>query len=187
MKTSPKEPPPAKTAARFDATPLRPADGGDWAFVVLPKAVSETLPRRGRTTVEGTLNGAPFEQTLEPDGQLSHWLRVDPDLLDAAGAAVGEVVSIELRPVDAEPEPAVPDDLQEALTSSPAARRGWDATTTLARVDWVHWVVSAKRPATRAKRIAEACDKLAGGAKRVCCFDSSGFYSKAFKPPTPAE
>ncbi|QDT14981.1 YdeI/OmpD-associated family protein [Alienimonas californiensis] len=175
--------------ARFEAELLRPADagGGGWAFVVLPKEVSATLPRRGRTTVEGTLNGVPFQETLEPDGQQSHWLRIDRALSEAAGAAVGEVVSIELQPVEREPEPAVPDDLQEALTASPAARRTWDATTTLARVDWVHWVVSAKRPATRTKRIGDACEKLAGGAKRVCCFDPSGYYSKALSAPAAAE
>lgn len=190
MNKSPQQPATTTDAVTaFKTTLLRPAapDGGGWAFVVLPKEVSDTLPRRGRTTVEGTLNGVPFQETLEPDGRLSHWLTIDRALLEAAGAAAGEVVSLELRPVEREPEPAVPADLQEALTASPAARRTWDATTTLARVDWVHWVVSAKRPATRTKRIGDACDKLAGGAKRVCCFDSSGYYSKALSAPAAAE
>lgn len=36
---------------------------------------------------------------------------------------------------------------------------------------------------TRSKRIASDCDKLAAGEKRVCCFDVSGFYSKAPRAP----
>ncbi len=28
---------------------------------------------------------------------------------------------------------------------------------------------------------------LASGKRRVCCFDPSGFYSKAFKAPQPAD
>src|SRR5690606_41717745 len=66
--------------SRFEARLVRPGDPGEgepWAFLVLPKAVSEMLPRRGRTSVEGTINGHPFQATLEPDGQLSHWLKVD--------------------------------------------------------------------------------------------------------------
>src|SRR3546814_7362868 len=50
--------------------PEKPGNGALWAFLVLPKATSDTLPRRGRTSVEGTINGHPFHATLDPDGQL---------------------------------------------------------------------------------------------------------------------
>ncbi|MEX5624687.1 DUF1905 domain-containing protein, partial [Pseudomonas syringae] len=79
-----------------------------WAFVVLPKEASAQLPRRGRTTVEGTLNGYPFQATLEPDGQPSHWLQVSSTLLEAANAAIGDIVTLELSPVLKEPEPGIP-------------------------------------------------------------------------------
>jgi hypothetical protein len=32
------------------------------------------------TAIEGTINGFPFQATLEPDGQKSHWLKVDRKL-----------------------------------------------------------------------------------------------------------
>lgn len=172
--------------SRFSAPvrrPQKPGDGGNWAFVVLPKEVSATLPRRGRTSVVGTLNGEKFQILLEPDGQKSHWLRIDPTLLKASGAVVGETARFEIMPVAEEPEPEIPADFLEALQAAPQARATWDATTTLARVDWIHWIVSAKQAKTRAKRINDACDKLAGGEKRVCCFDPSGFYSKALSAP----
>ncbi|MFZ1892191.1 MAG: DUF1905 domain-containing protein, partial [Formosimonas sp.] len=60
---------PAPTSTRFKAQLLRPVHSSGeqiWAFVVLPKNVSETLPRRGRCTVVGTLNGCPFQSLLEP-------------------------------------------------------------------------------------------------------------------------
>lgn len=62
----------------------------------------------------------------------------------------------------------------------------WNDTTTLARVDWVHWIVSAKQAKTRAQRIESACEMLASGKKRVCCFDPSGYYSKALSAPKAA-
>ncbi|MDD3762970.1 MAG: YdeI/OmpD-associated family protein [Nevskiales bacterium] len=176
--------------SRFRARLMRPAQPGtdaSWAFLVLPREVSETLPRRGRTTIEGTLNGHAFQATLEPDGQLSHWLRVNEVLLRASGATAGDVVTLEIMPVSAEPEPEVPEDLQAALAASLDARRVWNATTTIARLDWIHWITSAKQLKTRAKRIDDACEMLASGKKRVCCFDPSGFYSKALRAPEAAD
>jgi uncharacterized protein YdeI (YjbR/CyaY-like superfamily) len=112
---------------------------------------------------------------------------VDAALREAAGASVGERVAIEIAPVAREPEPALPPDLRQALDGAPEARATWEATTTLARVDWIHWMTSAKQKATRAKRIADACAMLASGKRRVCCFDPSGHYSKAFAAPEPAD
>lgn len=159
------------------------ADESPWAFVVLPRSTSAILPRRGRTTVDGTLNGCCFRVTLEPDGQLSHWLRVDGELLVAAGVVIGEIVTVGISAVDQEPEPGIPPDLQEALVAAPKALAVWNATTTIARMDWIHWLDSSRHSRTRAQRIVRACDMLTGGKKRVCCFDSSGYYSKIFKLP----
>lgn len=178
------------TKARFKAKLLRPLKpGGDtsWTFVILPKDASERLPRRGRTTVEGTINGHGFQATLEPDGQLSHWLHVSRELRDAAGTEVGDIVTLEIMPVQQEPEPEIPSDLQEALAVNPEALAVWNSTTTIARLDWIHWITSAKQSKTRAKRISDACDMLAVGKKRVCCFDPSGYYSKAFRAPESAD
>lgn len=166
--------------------PARPGNGESWAFLVLPKSASAMLPRRGRTSVLGTINDYPFTATLEPDGQLSHWLRVSEELRVAAGVDVGETVSVQLSPANPEPEPVPPADLQQALDACPDARAVWEATTTIARVDWVHWVESAKQVKTRRTRVASACDMLAKGKKRVCCFDQSGYYSKSLRAPEAA-
>ena len=131
----------------------------------------------------GKLNGHPFQATLEPDGQLSHWLAIDEKLRQAASAEVGDMVAAELAPVDSEPEPEVPTDLRNALAASPEAKAVWDDTTTIARVDWIHWIVSAKQEKTRVSRVNDACDMLASGKRRVCCFDQSGFYSKSLSAP----
>ncbi|WP_409522424.1 YdeI/OmpD-associated family protein [Nitrincola sp. MINF-07-Sa-05] len=176
--------------SQFEAKLLRPAQlDGDplWAFVILPKSESAKLPRRGRTTVEGSINDHGFQATLEPDGQLSHWLKVNHKLLEIAGVNAGDTVTLEIRPVEQEPEPEMPTDLQQALAAAPEAEAVWKDTTTIARLDWIHWVTSAKQAKTRAKRIGDACDMLASGKKRVCCFDTSGFYSKALSAPKAAD
>ena len=172
----------------FTAKLLRPAtqsnpDCGDGAFVLLPGDVSAKLPRRGRTTVAGTMNGCAFTIVAEPDGAKGHWLPLDRSLLKKASVKVGDEVEFEIAPAAKELEPIVPDDFAAALQASPQAMDVWQSTTTIARIDWVHWITTAKQAKTRAKRIEDACEMLADGKKRVCCFDPSGFYSKAFKAP----
>ncbi len=180
-----------KTSIRFKAKLFRPAEsekgGGSWIFLVLPKNASAKLPSRGMTAIEGTINGFAFQATLEPDGQKSHWLKVDRKLSEAAGAEPGDVVTIEIAPAADEPEPEVPADLRKALaTAAPRARALWSDITPIARRDWIHWITSAKQPETRARRIKNACSMLAAGKRRPCCFDRSGFYSKSLSAPKPA-
>ena len=129
-------------------------------------------------TVEGTLDGQPFQATLEPDGQGSHWLKVDKALREAAGVVAGDSVALEIAPVEKEPEPKVPADLRKALADNAAAKATWADITPVARRDWIHWITSGKKAETRVKRIDVACDKLARGNRRACCFDRSGMYSK---------
>jgi hypothetical protein len=176
---------------RFSATLFRPATTAkavSWTFLTLPKEASAKLPSRGQTTVEGTLNGFPFRATLEPDGQGGHWLKVDRKMREAAGAEACDVVTLEIAPVAEEPEPRVPADLRKALAAAPPkAREVWSDITPIARRDFIHWIVSAKQAATRGRRIENACDMLAKGKRRPCCFDRSGMYGKSMSCPAAAD
>jgi hypothetical protein len=159
------------------------AESDSWTFLMLPKDASAKLPSRGMTTVEVSINGVRFRATLEPDGQKGHWLKVKREMREAAGADAGDVVTLEIAPVAEEPEPEVPGDLRKALAAAPKAQALWSAITPIARRDWIQWIVSAKRPETRVRRVDNACAMLAAGKRRVCCFDRSGFYSKGFSSP----
>ena len=174
---------------RFKAKLASPASqkNAAWTFLVLPKAASAKLPTRSMITVEGVLNDQPFQATLEPDGQGSHWLKVPKALREAAGVAVGDPVALAITAVAKEPEPKVPADVRKALAANPAAKATWDDITPIARRDWIHWVTSGKKAETRERRIETACDMLATGKRRACCFDRSGIYSKGFNAPEAAD
>src|SRR5438067_5243286 len=175
---------------RFKAKLFRPAESekaGSWTFLVLPKNASAKLPSRGITAIEGTINGFPFQATLEPDGQKSHWLKVNRKLSKAAGADAGDIVTLEIAPAGKETEPEVTPDLKKALAAAaPKARTLWSDITSNARRDWIHWIISAKQAETRTRRIKNACSMLAAGKRRVCCFDRSGYYSKSMSAPKAA-
>src|SRR6266446_7867413 len=179
-----------KTLIRFKAKLSRPAESekaGSWTFLILPKNASAKLPSRGMTPIEGTIDGFPFQAALEPDGQKSHWLKVDRKLSAAAGADAGDIVTLEIAPAGKETEPELPTDLRKALTAAaPKARKLWTDITPNARRDWIHWITSAKQDETRVRRIKNACSMLAAGKRRPCCFDHSGFYSKSLSAPKAA-
>ena len=74
--------------------------------------------------------------------------------------------------------------MREALAAaSTKAREVWSDIRSAACRDFIHWIVSPKRPETRVKRIATACDMLAKGKRRPCCFDRSGMYDKSLSCP----
>jgi bacteriocin resistance YdeI/OmpD-like protein/uncharacterized protein DUF1905 len=179
-----------RTTIRFKAKLFRPAEsekGGSWTFLILPKNASAKLPSRSVTAIEGAINGVPFQAVLEPDGQKSHWLRVERKLSKAAGAEAGDVVTLEIAPASEDTEPTVPAELRKALAAAaPKARKLWSDITPNARRDWIRWIMSAKQEETRARRIKNACSMLAAGKRRVCCFDRSGFYSKSLSAPKAA-
>jgi hypothetical protein len=172
----------AAEALRFEARLLLPDEArATWAFVHVPKAASQKLRTRGQIPVAGTLNGTPFRGLLEPDGSKGHWLKVTAAQRKKSGAVAGGVVAFSVAP--AEHEPTVPADLRRALAGAAGARATWKDITPAARRDWIHWITSAKQAETRARRISAACDMLAGGKRRVCCFDRSGAYSKNLGAP----
>lgn len=161
-----------KSTIRFSAKLFGPKaneKNGSWT-IALPKNASAKLPSRGKTMVEGTINGFPFRAALEPNGKGSHWLAVNKIMHHAAGADAADTVTVEITRAGEEPEIRVPMDLRQALAAAPMAQAGWEDITPMARRDWIFSISSAKQPETRRRRIAKACDMLACGKRRLCCF-----------------
>jgi Bacteriocin-protection, YdeI or OmpD-Associated/Domain of unknown function (DUF1905) len=120
--------------------------------------------------VEGTINSLPFRAALEANAKGSHWLRVNKIMRDAAGVVAGDTITVEITRAGEEPEVRVPIELRKALAADPLAQAGWEDITPMARRDWIFSISSAKQLKTRRRRIEKACDMLASGKRRLCCF-----------------
>jgi uncharacterized protein YdeI (YjbR/CyaY-like superfamily) len=72
------------------------------------------------------------------------------------------------RRAKASPKPAAetPEDLRAALDAVPAAAAAFDGFPPGGRRDYVDWIGEAKRPETRARRIAQAVEWMAEGKRR---------------------
>jgi uncharacterized protein YdeI (YjbR/CyaY-like superfamily) len=64
------------------------------------------------------------------------------------------------------PELPTPDGLRAALDAEPKAAATFDGFPPSCRREYVEWVTEAKRPETRAKRIAQAVEWMAEGKRR---------------------
>ena len=86
---------------------------------------------------------------------------------EGAGADVGDTVQLAI--LEPEPEPIMPSDLRVPLTGSDKAKTLWKDLTPIGRTNWIRWVVSAKQPETRARRIRRTVEQLSEGKRRPCC------------------
>ena len=59
----------------------------------------------------------------------------------------------------------VPDDLAAAFAARPGAADRWEAFPPSARRLMLTWILDAKRPETRAKRVAETASEAAAGRR----------------------
>jgi uncharacterized protein YdeI (YjbR/CyaY-like superfamily) len=88
--------------------------------------------------------------------------RMAPAGLAAVAAAQASGTWTALDEVEAGVEP---DDVQAALDASPAARATWDGYPPSARKLALTWISTAKRPDTRARRVAETVTAAAEGRR----------------------
>jgi uncharacterized protein YdeI (YjbR/CyaY-like superfamily) len=93
-----------------------------------------------------------------------------PDALAAfirKAMAVAESGEPRRRPArQPKPELETPPDFAAALDAAPPARAAFDAFPPGCRREYVQWIVDAKRPETRARRIAQAAEWISEGKRR---------------------
>ena len=80
--------------------------------------------------------------------------------------STGTALKIGSKPKVAKAEIPMPDDFAAGLDRLQGARAKFDAFAPSHRREYLGWIVEAKRPETRAKRIAEASEWIAEGKKR---------------------
>jgi len=64
----------------------------------------------------------------------------------------------------------LPEDFRKAIERDGQAAALWADITPLARNEWICWVTSPKKEATRQRRIEVGIDKLRKGMRRPCCW-----------------
>jgi Bacteriocin-protection, YdeI or OmpD-Associated/Domain of unknown function (DUF1905) len=114
--------------------------------------------------VTGTVAGIGVRGTLNLVGD-DHYLELGPAWCRGARFDPGTPVQVALVPEG--PQLATLDpELAKALEAEPAARQFFESLATFYRKGFVQWIEQAKRPETRARRIAETVEALKAGKKQ---------------------
>lgn len=136
---------------------------GAFVFVALPFSPREVWGPRPRFHVTGTINGCTVRGCLGVFGS-EHFLRLGAAWLRDSGVAPGDSVSVSLA-LEGPQEGTMPPDVTRALAKNKAAKTFFDGLPTFYRKNFMRSIESAKRPETRARRIAEMIDLLAAGKR----------------------
>ncbi|HVK34075.1 MAG TPA: YdeI/OmpD-associated family protein, partial [Microlunatus sp.] len=153
---------------------LRLAGMGGKNLIGLSQAARKELGVAIGDAVTATVELDDAERVVEVPDDLGAALDADPRVRAAfdalafshrkeLGVAIGDAVTATVELDDAERVLEVPGDLGAALDADPAVRAAFDALAFSHRKEHVRAVLEAKRPETRARRIAAVVKKISSG------------------------
>jgi Bacteriocin-protection, YdeI or OmpD-Associated/Domain of unknown function (DUF1905) len=130
--------------------------------ICIPDEVIEALGDSKRPPVTVTINGYTYRTTAVRMGG-RFLVPLSAENRAGAGVAAGDDVDVDIALDEAPREVELPWDLADAMDD--AARRAYDALSFTHRKEWVRWIEEAKRPETRAARVAKTVDGLRAGRR----------------------
>ena len=131
-------------------------------FFHVPSEVMEALGPKRRVPVRVTVNGYAYRSTVAPMGG-EFLLPLNRQNRTAAGVAAGEVVEVAIER-DEEPRVVeVPEELAAALATDEAAAEAFAGLSYSHQREYTEWIGGAKRAETRARRVAQALERLRAG------------------------
>ncbi|PVZ11020.1 YdeI/OmpD-associated family protein [Actinomycetospora cinnamomea] len=144
------------------------------ATVGYAEAVEQALCFGWIDSTARSLDDERSAQWFAPRRRRSGWARSNKQrierleaagLLEPAGRAVIDAAKADgsWTMFDDVEDLVVPPDLAEAFDAHPGSREHWEALTKSARRMMLAWVVEAKKPETRAKRVAQIAERAALG------------------------
>ena len=117
---------------------------------------------RVRPQVKVTIRGHTWRTTPGVYGGVGH-IVVNRAVKAATGVDAGDRVRVTME-LDTEPRTVeVPRDLRAALDREPESARAFDRMSFTHRREYVEWVEEAKRPETRARRVAGTVERVREG------------------------
>jgi hypothetical protein len=135
--------------------------GRGGAAVRVPSEVATPLGGLKQMRVVGTIDGTEFRSsTMSYGGAL--YMGVSKAMRAAAGVAIGDEVEVVVRRHDAPRVLEIPPELEAALAAEPKLRARFERLAFSHRRAYAESIAEAKRPETKARRLAAALDFLRG-------------------------
>lgn len=140
------------------------AQRGSRVYIAIPFDPNTVWGVKPRHHIRGTVNGCLMRGSLGSDGA-EYFLPLGAAWRRDNGVEAGDEVTVELAPEGPQSASLAPD-VAAALEAAPEAKAFFEGLATFYRNTYIKWIEGAKRPETRAARIAEMVALLRAGKKQ---------------------
>lgn len=142
---------------------LEKHEGMDATGITIPFDVEKIFGAK-RVPVKIRINGADYRSTIVRMGG-RYMLGIPKKFRAAAGISAGENITVEMER-DTELRIIIPpEDFAHALAENSRAKESWENLSYTHKKEYVVAIEEAKKPETRARRIAKAIEQIAAGKK----------------------
>lgn len=128
--------------------------------IEVPAKIVEALGTSKKPAVKVTINGTFTYQSTVAVMAGKFMIPVSAERRTAAGIKAGDPIEVTLEADTAERTVTVPPDLAQALAASKSAKLAFEKLAYSHRKEHVRAIEDAKKPETRASRIAKLIEKL---------------------------
>jgi hypothetical protein len=132
--------------------------------IEVPEDVVAALGSGNRPPVTVTIGGHTYRTTVSRMGG-RFLIPLSAENRTEAGIAAGDQVDVDIALDSGPREVTVPGDLAAALAHDDTARATFDGLSYTHRKEWVRWIEEAKKPDTRATRLAKTVESLRAGKR----------------------
>ena len=137
---------------------------GSRVFIPIPFSPNEVWGVKQRHHLSGAINGCAIRGSLGSDGT-QYFMPLGAAWRRDSGLEAGAQVEVELTPEGPQGD-RLASDVAGALEAEPQAKAFFEALPTFYRNNYIRWIEGAKRPETRARRIAEMMALLKAGQRQ---------------------
>lgn len=127
--------------------------------IEVPPDLVAALDAGKRPAVVVSFNGYSYRSTVAPMGG-RFLLPVSAKVRAASGASAGDTLDVDVALDTAPRTVAAPEDLAVELNRDPALRAAWDRLAFTHQREHVEAIEDAKKPETRARRVAKAVEMV---------------------------
>ncbi|MEM9821925.1 MAG: YdeI/OmpD-associated family protein [Bacteroidota bacterium] len=133
-------------------------------YIVIPFDVEQSFGKK-RVKIKATFDGVPYQGSLVRMGSPEHILIIRKDIRAKIGKAAGDRIQVRLQE-DTEPRVVVlPEDFKNLLAHHPQVQQFFAQLSYTHQKEYVNWIVEAKRPETRTRRMHKAIEMMQAGKK----------------------
>ncbi len=134
------------------------------AFVEIPFDVEQTFGKK-RVKVKATFDGFPYRGMISRMGSPVYILIIRKDIRAEIGKHIGDFVDVTIEEDTAPRVVVVPDDFQPLLETEPTIHAFFQKLSYTHQKEYVNWIVEAKRPETRIRRMNKAMEMMKDGKR----------------------